>query len=72
MSKAILSIPIVDLSPFTSGQDLESRKQAARDFAENCHTTGCIGISGHGVPVDMLAGAFQLSKKLFCLPYEEK
>lgn len=65
-------IPIVDLSAFTSGGDLESRKQAARDFAEKCHPTGCIGISGHGVPADMLEKAFQVSKKLFSLPYEEK
>lgn len=65
-------IPIVDLSAFTSGGDLESRKQAARDFSEKCHPTGCIGISGHGVPVDMLEKAFDVSKKLFNLPYEEK
>jgi isopenicillin N synthase-like dioxygenase len=72
MSKRTLSIPIVDLSPFTSAGDLESRKQAARDFAEKGHANGCVGISGHGVPSDMLEKAFQLSEKFFSLPYEEK
>lgn len=66
------SIPIVDLSPFTSDGDLESRKQAARDFAEKCHPAGWIGISGHGISKDTLTEAFQLSNKLFSLPYEEK
>lgn len=72
MLKKTPSIPIVDLSAFTSGGDLESRTQAARDFAEKCHATGCIGISGHGVPEATLEKAFQLSKKIFSPPYEEK
>jgi len=66
------SIPIVDISAFTCEGDFESRKQAALDFAEKCHPTGCIGISGHGIPAGVLENAFQLSKKLFSLPYEEK
>lgn len=72
MSNGTPLIPVVDLSPFTSGGDLAARKQAARDFAEKAHATGCLGITGHGVPPEMLQKAFQLSKKFFSLPYEEK
>jgi isopenicillin N synthase-like dioxygenase len=66
------SVPIVDLSPFTSGGDLESRKRAAKDLAEKGHINGSVGISGHGVSSDSLKEAFVLVKKLFNLPYEDK
>ncbi|PQE29143.1 thymine dioxygenase protein [Rutstroemia sp. NJR-2017a BBW] len=65
-------IPIVDLSPFTSGGDLESRQRAAKDLAEKGHINGSVGISGHGVSSDSLKEAFALVKKLFDLPYEDK
>ncbi|KAF7865245.1 hypothetical protein EAF04_006222 [Stromatinia cepivora] len=68
----ISSIPIVDLSPFTSGGDVESRKRAAKQLAEKIQINGSVGISGHGVPSDTLKEAFALVKKLFDLPYEEK
>jgi isopenicillin N synthase-like dioxygenase len=72
-ANGVLSVPIVDLSSFTSGGgDLESRKRAARDLAEKLLVNGCVGISGHGVPSDVLKEAFGVAKKLFDLPYEEK
>lgn len=71
MSKTTAPIPIVDISAFTSGGDRESRV-VARNFAANCHGTGCIGISGHGILEATLEEAFELSKKLFDLPYEDK
>jgi len=72
MLSKMLSVPIIDLSPFTSGGDLASRKQAARELAEKGHSNGSVGISGHGVPSDILERAFQITKKLFDLPYEDK
>lgn len=66
------SIPIVDLSAFTLGGDLESRKQAARELAEKSHQNGSVGICGHGVPADMLEKAFQIMQKLFGLSHEDK
>jgi isopenicillin N synthase-like dioxygenase len=71
-SNGTSSIPIVDLSPFTSGGDLESRRRAAKDLAEKGHINGSVGISGHGVSSDSLKAAFALVKKLFELPYEDK
>ncbi|KAJ8069313.1 hypothetical protein OCU04_002970 [Sclerotinia nivalis] len=68
----ISSIPIVDLSPFTSGGDHESRRRAAKDLAEKVQINGSVGICGHGVPSETLREAFTLAKKLFDLPYEEK
>jgi isopenicillin N synthase-like dioxygenase len=71
-SIGVLSVPVVDLSPFTSRGDLESRKRAAKDLAEKGQINGCVGISGHGVPTDELNEAFTVAKKLFDLPYEDK
>jgi len=67
-----VSIPIVDLSPFTSASDPASRKQAAKDLAKKGQINGCVGITGHGIPLSVLAEAFGVSKALFDLPYEEK
>ena len=71
-SIGVLSVPVVDLSPFTSRGDLESCKRAAKDLAEKGQINGCVGISGHGVPTDELNEAFTVAKKLFDLPYEDK
>jgi isopenicillin N synthase-like dioxygenase len=72
MSSQALSVPLVDLSPFTSGGDLESRKRAAKDLAEKGSINGSVGISGHGLSPATLKDAFGIAKKLFDLPYEEK
>src|SRR5690348_5090822 len=66
------SIPIVDLSPFVTNGDIESRKRAARELADKAHANGCIGITGYGVRPAMIADLFATTKKLFDLPYEEK
>lgn len=70
--QAINEVPIVDVSPFTSSGTFVSRKKAAQDLAEKAHINGCIGISGHGVSLELLEEAFAVAKKLFDLPYEEK
>ncbi|KUL90404.1 hypothetical protein ZTR_01981 [Talaromyces verruculosus] len=73
-SSGDLSIPIVDLSPFTSSDanSLESRKKAAQELADKLQGNGYVGIIGHGVPPELLQKAFQTSKTFFDLPYEDK
>ncbi|OCL06357.1 putative leucoanthocyanidin dioxygenase [Glonium stellatum] len=68
----VYGVPVVDLSPFTSGGDFESRRRAAIDLAEKGQINGCVGITGHGVTSERLKEAFAVTKKLFDLPYEEK
>lgn len=65
-------VHVVDLSPFTSGGDLNSRKQAAKDLAAKGQINGSVGISGHGVSPEMLRRAFEVAQKLFDLSYEDK
>ena len=66
------SIPTVDLSAFTCGHDLAQRQSTAKELAEQCRLNGCVAIIGHGVPSDLLARAFAVSKQLFDLPLEDK
>lgn len=67
------SIPTVDFSPFMhSGTDPERRQQTARTLAECCHRNGWVGITGHGVSVELLERAFDMSKRLFDLSLEDK
>ena len=71
-SKGNSSVPVVDFSPFSYGSDLEQRKETARALAECCHLSGFVGITGHGVPMELLERAFFTSKRLFDLPLEDK
>ena len=68
----VQSIPVVDISAFTSGADLASRQSTAQEFARCCQPHGCVGITGHGVPMELLREAFGTSKKLFDLPVDDK
>lgn len=65
-------VPVVDLSAFRDGEDLEQREKTARLMAECCRLNGCVGITGHGVPMELLDRAFTMSKRLFDLPLEDK
>ncbi len=66
------SVPIVDFSAFTRGHDLAQQQITAKLLAEQCRRNGCVGIVGHGVPLELLARAFAVSKQLFDLPLEDK
>ena len=65
------SIPIVDFKDFASGAP-EARLQAAKELVAACRDVGFVYITGHGVPDDTLAKAFDVSKKFYDLPQEEK
>jgi isopenicillin N synthase-like dioxygenase len=66
------SVPIIDITPFTTGGTQESQKQVAQLLAQKASQNGCVGISGHNVPNHILSEAFAMTKKLFDLPYECK
>ena len=65
-------VPVVDLSAFVSDTDIEERKKTARVLAECCRLNGCVGIIGHGVPMELLGRAFTMSQRFFDLPLEDK
>ena len=64
-------IPSVDISAFTTSQrDITVREAMAKELAEKCQINGCVGITGHGVPSELLREAFDVSKRFFDLPME--
>ncbi|KAH8732164.1 putative leucoanthocyanidin dioxygenase [Phaeosphaeriaceae sp. PMI808] len=71
-SKSATRIPVVDISSFTDDGPLELRRRAAQQLAELGRLNGCLGISGHGLSFRLLEEAFQTTKQLFDLQYEEK
>ena len=72
VSGIMATMAVVDLSPFTSRGDIESRKKAAKQLAERVCVNGSVGISGHGMSAEELKDAFNIAKQLFDIPYEKK
>ena len=66
------TVPIVDLSPFSSAQRLDSQLHAAQALAESCHKNGYVGLTGHGVPPSLLQAAFTMMRQFFSLSLEDK
>ncbi|KAE8661258.1 hypothetical protein F3Y22_tig00116925pilonHSYRG00031 [Hibiscus syriacus] len=65
-------IPTVDLSPFFSQDDEDGKKKAMEIITEACSEHGFFQIVNHGVPVDLLKRALQLSSIFFDYPSQEK
>lgn len=63
--------PIVDLSEFT-GASSSARQALARRVDEVCRQTGFLAIVGHGVPNEIIAGAWSTARCFFDLPIEKK
>ena len=66
------SIPVVDLSAFSTAGNAESRLESARNLYKACHDLGFVQISGHGVDANLLREAFEWSRQLFSLSHDEK
>ncbi|KAK6920847.1 Non-hem dioxygenase N-terminal domain [Dillenia turbinata] len=65
-------IPIVDLSPFFKEGDEEGKKRAKEIIGKACSESGFFQVKNHGVPVDLMARALNLSKTFFGYPNQEK
>jgi len=73
--------PVVDISPFTKavpgdalgpGKASQTKKDLARRVDQVCRETGFLAIVGHGVPEEILSGAWNAARKFFDLPMEKK
>lgn len=66
-------IPVIDISPLrAAGREQSSVDGMARSIADACRTHGFFYITGHGVPVGLVARLEQLSHEFFALGMEEK
>lgn len=66
------AIPTVDLSPFFTAGDASGRKKAKDIIAEACADYGFFQIVNHGVPLELMNQAMDLSKTFFSYSDEVK
>ncbi len=64
-------IPVVDLSQFTKG-DAEQRTAFVKELGEAFHEIGFVGVTGHGIPEQLINDFYKASKAFFALPRNVK
>ncbi len=67
----IEEIPVVDFAPFLTG-DAQARQAVADEIAWACRVIGFFYLKGHGVPQDLLTGAFTSTREFYHRPFDEK
>ena len=65
-------IPTVDLSPFFREDDEDGKRKALDVITKACSEYGFFQIVNHGVPINLLQQALELSRIFFEYPAEEK
>ena len=66
------ALPVVDLAPFFTKDGKGGIAGATEAVRQACQTHGFFRAVNHGVPVDLMARALELSAAFFALPDEEK
>ena len=66
------SVPIVDFAGFTTSSSDATRRRIADDFVHACRNIGFVYVINHGVADSVLAKAFEVSKRFYSLPLEQK
>lgn len=67
----LLNVPVIDISPFTSG-DATQRQIVAEQVDQACKDIGFLVINGHGVDPDLIERTRAISRDFFDLPLETK
>ena len=70
-AKAAERIPVIDLSPYLSG-DTEAKKTVAWEVHKASRETGFFYIRNHGVPFERMEQHLELARMFFDLPAKEK
>src|SRR5437870_12764349 len=67
----LTSVPIIDIAPFLAGT-ADGKRQVAAQVGRACEEIGFLTIVGHGVPADLVQRTYDVSRRFFDLPLEEK
>lgn len=65
------TIPVVDLSKFTAGDD-KQRSEFVNEIGAAFHNVGFVGVVNHGIPKEVVEGFYAASKAFFSLPVSAK
>jgi len=68
---ALSSVPVIDIAPFLSGSP-EGRRQVAAAVGQACEDIGFLIVKGHGVPRELVGDMYDISRRFFDLPLDEK
>ncbi len=68
---ASTSVPAIDIAPFRAGT-AEGKRQVAAQVGRACEEIGFLTIVGHGVSADLVQRTYDVSRRFFDLPLEEK
>ncbi len=70
--RALDQIPVIDVSPFVRGGDLNERRRVGREIRDACIDIGFFYISGHGIEQAEFDELTTWAHRLFALPIEQK
>lgn len=65
------TIPVIDVDGILS-DDLAKRREVAEKVRDACMRVGFFYIENHGIPEQLVQGAFEWARKFFSLPFEKK
>ena len=68
---SMLDVPIIDLSPFYSG-DPEQKNRVAREIDKACRDIGFLVVTGHHVDPRLIKAVQDVSHEFLDLPVSEK
>lgn len=66
-----MTIPVVDLADFTSGNPL-SKERFVNDLGRAYEEVGFVAVKNHGVPDELIADLYKYVQQFFSLPLEKK
>src|SRR4051812_14315869 len=65
------SVPAIDIAPFLAGT-AEGKRHVAAQVGRACEEIGFLTIVGHGVSAELVQRTYDVSRRFFDLPLEEK
>jgi isopenicillin N synthase-like dioxygenase len=67
----VTAIPVIDVSGLASA-DPAVRRATAAELGRACEDVGFLSVVGHGIPPEVVDGAFAAAHRFFALPLERK
>lgn len=65
-------IPVINMAPWVAGNDADELTRIAKQVNSACETAGFFQLTGHTVPVDLIAEMFEMTERFHGLPLDIK
>lgn len=67
----LTAVPVIDIGPFLEGS-ADGKRRVAEQVGQACEQIGFLTIVGHGVPQELVQRTYDVSRRFFDLPSDEK